>query len=168
MIREPGCSMPNNSMARLRSGPSVSAPESVWACLSTAWGATVWRRTQRPRCPKCTMDTMTPNRAIVALSVVLAVACSNDNQTPTPAPAVTLTVASGGNNVPERYSSDLWVTGAYAYTGTWGIQPRGTNAGDVLKIWSLDGSGAPTLVDSITTSGIDNVSDVQVSQDGTL
>jgi hypothetical protein len=114
------------------------------------------------------METMTINRAIVALSVVVAVACSNDNQEPPPPPAVTLTVVSGGNNVPERYSSDLWVTGTYAYTGTWGIQPRGTNAGDVLKIWSLDGSGAPTLVDSITTSGISNVSDVQVSQDGTL
>ncbi|MGH7430168.1 MAG: LVIVD repeat-containing protein, partial [Candidatus Methylomirabilaceae bacterium] len=31
----------------------------------------------------------------------------------------TLTNAAGGNNVPERYGSDLWVAGGYAYTGTW-------------------------------------------------
>ncbi|MEO8140982.1 MAG: hypothetical protein ABI742_15115, partial [Gemmatimonadota bacterium] len=28
-------------------------------------------------------------------------------------------VLAGGNNVPERYTSDLWVADGYAYTGTW-------------------------------------------------
>ena len=32
-------------------------------------------------------------------------------------------VLSGGNNVPDRYSSDLWVYGSWAYTGTWGRAP---------------------------------------------
>jgi hypothetical protein len=79
---------------------------------------------------------------------------------------VNLSVVSGGNNVPERYGSDLWVHGNYAYTGTWGGFPRSTNDGDVLKVWSLSASGAPSLVDSIKSAGINTVSDVQVSQDG--
>ena len=86
---------------------------------------------------------------------------------PTPNPTV-LTIAGGGNNVPERYSSDLWVHGSFAYTGTWGGFPRKSNAGDVLKVWSLGASGAPALVDSIKIPGISTVSDVQVSEDGQL
>jgi hypothetical protein len=77
-------------------------------------------------------------------------------------------VLSGGNNVPERYTSDLWVHGTYAYTGTWGAFPRSSNEGDVLKVWSLSASGAPSLIDSIKISGISTVSDVQVSEDGQL
>jgi hypothetical protein len=86
--------------------------------------------------------------------------------TATIATDVTLSVVSGGDNVPERYGSDLWVHGNYAYTGTWGAFPRNTELGDVLKVWSLSASGAPTLVDSIKPTGIVTVSDVQVSQDG--
>jgi len=74
-------------------------------------------------------------------------------------------VLGGGNNVPERYTSDLWVSGDYAYTGTWGFR---TAQGSALKVWHLDGAGAPTLVDSIVTAGIGTVSDVEVSNDGTL
>jgi hypothetical protein len=81
---------------------------------------------------------------------------------------VVLSIMGGGNNVPERYTSDLWVHGSYAYTGTWGGIARGDNAGDVVKIWSLGPSGAPTLVDSINVSGVGTVSDVQVSDDGQL
>jgi len=88
--------------------------------------------------------------------------------TATPPSDVTLAVLSGGNNVPERYGSDLWVHGSYAYTGTWGGFPRSTNNGDVLKIWSLSASGAPTLVDSVKAADINTVSDVQVSEDGQL
>lgn len=81
---------------------------------------------------------------------------------------VVLSIVGGGNNVPERYTSDLWVHESYAYTGTWGGLARGYNAGDVLKIWSLSPSGAPSLVDSINVSGVGTVSDVQVSDDGQL
>ncbi len=79
-----------------------------------------------------------------------------------------LGVRGGGNNVPERYGSDLWVHGGYAYTGTWGGLARGGNRGNVLKIWRLDASGAPTLADSLVLSGINTVSDVEVSADGKL
>ncbi|MGH7499425.1 MAG: LVIVD repeat-containing protein [Gemmatimonadales bacterium] len=83
-----------------------------------------------------------------------------------PAPTGAFHVLSGGDNVPDRYTSDLWVHGAYAYTGTWGGSSRAGNAGNVLNIWSLGGGGAPTLVDSLVLDGISTVSDVQVSDDG--
>jgi hypothetical protein len=88
--------------------------------------------------------------------------------TATPAANVTLGVLSGGNNVPDRYSSDLWVHGNYGYTGTWGGFPRTSEFGDVLNVWSLNASGAPSLVDSIKISGVSTVSDVQVTDDGQL
>lgn len=75
-----------------------------------------------------------------------------------------LSIVGGGNNANDRYSSDLWVHGNYAYTGTW--RNRQGNQGNVLKVWSLDASGAPLLVNSVTVPGISTVSDVQVSSDG--
>ena len=84
---------------------------------------------------------------------------------PPPPPGFELSVLGGGNNVPERFSSDLWVHGSYAYTGTWG---RREVEGNLLKIWSLDAAGAPTLADSVKISGIGTVSDVEVSSDGLL
>ncbi|MFL5491961.1 MAG: hypothetical protein ACJ8AV_11105, partial [Gemmatimonadales bacterium] len=76
-----------------------------------------------------------------------------------------LSVASGGNNVPERYSSDLWVSGNHAYTGTWNFRDA---QGDVLKVWALNAAGTPSLVDSVTVPNTGTVSDVQVSEDGQL
>lgn len=76
-----------------------------------------------------------------------------------------LSVAAGGNNVPERYGSDLWVANGYAYTGTWGNR---STLGNAVKIWRLGATGAPTLVDSIVTAGITTVSDVEVSDDNKL
>lgn len=78
------------------------------------------------------------------------------------------TVLGGGNNVAERYTSDLWVADGYAYTGTWGTRFGGTTSavGNAVKIFQLNGSGSPTLVDSIITPGIGTVSDIQVSDDG--
>ena len=94
----------------------------------------------------------------------------DDDGGPTdPPPAVpdpSLSVAAGGDNVPERYTSDLWVHGSHAYTGTWGASRRGGNAGNALKIWSLNTAGTPSLVDSIIIPGIGTVSDVEVSADG--
>ena len=76
-------------------------------------------------------------------------------------------VLDGGDNVRERYGSDLSVANGFAYTGTWGgvVRTKGV-AGNAMKIWRLDVSGAPTLADSIITSGIGTVSDIKVSPDG--
>ena len=79
--------------------------------------------------------------------------------------ASALVVAGGGNNVPERFTSDLWVHGNYAYTGTWGTRLA---PGNVIKVWQLSAAGAPALTDSVTIAGINTVSDVEVSEDGTL
>ncbi|MEO8201775.1 MAG: hypothetical protein ABI679_14695 [Gemmatimonadota bacterium] len=77
-----------------------------------------------------------------------------------------LSVAGGGGNVPERYSSDLWIHGGYGYTGTWYF--RGNTPGNALKVWQLDQGGAPVLEDSIIVANIGTVSDVEVSADGKL
>jgi len=77
-----------------------------------------------------------------------------------------MSVLAGGNNVTDRYGSDLWIhpNGAVAYTGTWGGGSRMT--GNQIKVWSLDGSGAPTLSSAVTVAGVSTISDVEVSSDG--
>jgi hypothetical protein len=123
---------------------------------------------------------------IMALLLVAAGGCSSDAgnprdpgepvgpEPPPPPPPpppsgnLTLSVAGGGNNVPERFSSDLWISGGHGYTGTWGSFPRVENRGDALKIWSLDGPAAPQLVDSIVVPNVVNVSDLEVSSDGSV
>src|SRR5438132_11511914 len=82
--------------------------------------------------------------------------------------AGTFSVQGGGNNVPERYSSDLAVANGFAYTGTWGSGRTTGVAGNAVKVWKLDPSGKPALNDSIVTSGIGTVSDIKVSPDGKL
>jgi len=78
----------------------------------------------------------------------------------------TLAPIGGGNNVPERYGSDLWVRGNVGYTGTWGGSPRGGHRGNAVKIWHLSTSGSPAIADSIVIEGINTISDLQVSDDG--
>jgi hypothetical protein len=80
----------------------------------------------------------------------------------------TLAVASGGNNDSTRYTSDLWVANGYAYSGTWDHFQRTGKAGSLLKIWQLNGGGAPVALDSILVSSVGAVSDVEVSPDGKL
>ena len=41
-------------------------------------------------------------------------------------------------------------------------------SGSLLKVWQLNGSGAPVAVDSITVANVGAVSDVEVSPDGKL
>ena len=83
-----------------------------------------------------------------------------------PPPAAGFRVRAGGDNVADRYSSDLWVHGSWAYTGTWGGSGRNGVPGNAVKIWSLDATGAPSLADSIVLPAIGTVSDIQVSDDG--
>jgi len=78
-------------------------------------------------------------------------------------------VQGGGNNVPERYGSDQWVANGYAYSGTWGTRGAAPGVrGNAVKIWQLNGTGAPVLVDSIITAGVGTISDVEVSADNRL
>ncbi len=81
---------------------------------------------------------------------------------------ITLAVKGGGNNVPERYSSDQWISGSYAYSGTWGgFALKGGVRGNAIKIWHLDpSSGVPSLADSVIIANISTVSDLAVTADG--
>ncbi|MEO6068435.1 MAG: hypothetical protein ABIQ41_10715 [Gemmatimonadales bacterium] len=74
-----------------------------------------------------------------------------------------MTVLAGGNNVPNKCTSDLWIQGSYAYTGTWG-NCNGVGA-RALHVWDV--SSGVTLVDSVRP-GLGTVSDNEVSADGTL
>ena len=71
----------------------------------------------------------------------------------------------GKGPVDDRYTSDLWVHGDHAYTGTWG--QRAELTGNVLYAWTLDGEGMPTLSDSIVVSAR-TVNDVKIRADGRL
>ena len=81
------------------------------------------------------------------------------------APAA-FSVLSGGNNVRERYSSDLSVANDYAYTGTWNWIQRATGVAGAIKVFHLGAGGAPTLVDSVRLNSVITVSDLEVSPDG--
>ena len=59
-------------------------------------------------------------------------------------------------------------SGCMATTPTPAPGASGRSEGNVLKVWSLDAAGAPTLVGSVTVPDIGTVSDVQVSEDGQL
>ncbi len=85
------------------------------------------------------------------------------------------TAAAGGSNVPDRYGADLWVNSSFAYSSTWGGQPRSVagstppgNYGNAIKVWSLSATGAPTLVDSVVIQGVQTTSDVKGTTDGKL
>ncbi len=71
----------------------------------------------------------------------------------------------GMGRVEDRYTSDLWVHGDYAYTGTWGR--RAAQPGNLLYAWTLDAQGMPTLSDSILVDAR-TVNDVKIRADGRL
>jgi hypothetical protein len=106
--------------------------------------------------------------ACTAASVVACGGGSGDGSTTGPPAGSSFQIEAGGDNVPDRYSSDLWVHGPWAYTGTWGGASRNGVPGNALKIWSLDAAGAPSLMDSVIVPAIGTVSDVQVSEDGSV
>lgn len=66
--------------------------------------------------------------------------------------------------VDERFTSDLWLHGDWAFTGTWGNRLQRGNA---VKVWRIDGS-VPSLAGTLTFPDIGTVGDVEVSRDGRL
>lgn len=63
-----------------------------------------------------------------------------------PAPVTMATLGLGA--VPERTTSELWVRGQWAYTGT----HAGPIDGNVIKVWNVAGN-VPVLVDSLVVPG---------------
>jgi hypothetical protein len=78
----------------------------------------------------------------------------------------TLTVLGNGP-VNDRFTAEVWVSGAYAYTTTWGTRTTGSVSlrGNEINIWSLAGN-TPVLADSVIVSDATTVGDVQVTSDG--
>jgi hypothetical protein len=73
-------------------------------------------------------------------------------------------VVVGRGAVAERFTSDLWVFGDVAYTGTWGVRQLPGNA---LYVWDVANPEAPELVDSITVDAT-TVNDVKIRADGAI
>ena len=75
----------------------------------------------------------------------------------------------GQGEVLDRITSDLWVHGNAAYTGTWGQRttPAGTLVGNTLNTWDISMPGVPALVNSMMVDA-GTINDVKVSEDGTL
>ena len=108
--------------------------------------------------------------AVGAAALVALAGCKSSptDANPTPVPSRPFTVLAGGDNVQARYSSDLWVQGGYAYTGTWNWIERtsGVASRAALNVFQLGATGQPTLVDSLIIPNVTTVSDVEVSPDG--
>jgi hypothetical protein len=84
---------------------------------------------------------------------LLAGACSPDIPTIEPGivepPASAALPVLGLGAVTERGTSELWVHGEWAYTGT---VSKGATVGNVVKVWNVAGD-APVLVDSLLVPG---------------
>jgi hypothetical protein len=74
----------------------------------------------------------------------------------------TFTVLGGGNNVPSRFTSDLWVHGSAGYTGTWGTR---TLQGNVIDAWDISGA-VPVAKSGYAIPDVGTISDLQTSDDG--
>ncbi|HEX4632209.1 MAG TPA: hypothetical protein VH163_00135, partial [Gemmatimonadales bacterium] len=77
---------------------------------------------------------------------------------------------AGGDNFPDRYSSDFSIDtlAPYAYSGSWEYAQRTGKSGSTVAVWKLDSAGAPSLLNTIPVSQVTAVSDVKVSPDGKL
>ncbi len=71
----------------------------------------------------------------------------------------------GRGVVSDRFTSDLWAHGDFAYTGTWNC--RNGLCGDRLHVWDVSNSSAPTLTDVVVVDA-GTVNDVKVRADGAI
>ncbi len=69
----------------------------------------------------------------------------------------------------DRFTSDLWVNGTVAYTGTWSARdgPAGLQGGNIIYVWDISSPSSPRLTDSITVNA-GTVNDVKIREDGRL
>ena len=119
------------------------------------------------------MPALAPLRRLAApLALTLALAgCGGDDPPsappgPDPDPRVTAVLPVRGlGAVVGRYTGEVAVRGATAYTTTWGRQ--GSRVGDALYVWDVSGP-VPLLADSVFVESAATLGDVQLSDDGTL
>ena len=84
---------------------------------------------------------------------------------PTPIPP-TFTVV-GRANPNQRVTSDLWVHGTVAYTGTVDLGGAGA-AANTLWVWDVSNPATPVGAGSLVMDGVGSVGDVKIRADGTL
>ena len=72
---------------------------------------------------------------------------------------------TGTGPVTSRFTSDVWVHGDYAYTGTWSC--RNSACGDRMHAWNVSNPASPVLTDAVLVNAR-VVNDVKVRADGTL
>lgn len=75
----------------------------------------------------------------------------------------------GQGVVSERFTSDLWVAGTAAYTGTWSTRDvaGGPNPGNSLYVWDVANPAQPVLANSLQVNAT-TVNDVKVRAAGDL
>ncbi len=71
----------------------------------------------------------------------------------------------GRGQVTDRFTSDLWVHGDFAYTGTWNV--RNGVPGDRLFTWDVSTPSSPILTDSLILDAV-TVNDVKIRADGAI
>jgi hypothetical protein len=108
-----------------------------------------------------------PRNSIVILLAGLSVGACDDPADPDPTDHDFTVVGTGP--VADRFTSDLWVHGDRAYTGTWGIRTASGVAtpGNVLNVWDVSDPGSPRLETSVAVDAR-TVNDVKITPDGTL
>jgi hypothetical protein len=72
----------------------------------------------------------------------------------------------GRGEVTSHFTSDLWVHGAVAYTGTWNVRGDG-DQGNTLNAWDISNPASPQLTHFLTVDAR-TVNDVKVRSDGAL
>ncbi len=75
----------------------------------------------------------------------------------------------GAGRWTEQYTSDLWLHGDVAYTGSWGARasPVGTRFGNALHAWDISDPTAPRRTHTVEVDAR-TVNDVKIRDDGTL
>ncbi|MFQ5702773.1 MAG: LVIVD repeat-containing protein [Gemmatimonadales bacterium] len=75
----------------------------------------------------------------------------------------------GRGSVTDRFTSDIWVHGNYAYTGTWSTRSANgvPRSGNLLYVWDVSNAAQPSRTDSIAVDAR-TVNDVKVRADGLI
>ena len=77
--------------------------------------------------------------------------------------SVSATIVASANGVSvevDRFTSDIWVHGNYAYTGTWAARGPGLGLGNALFVWDISTPAAPVRTDSVKIDAV-TVNDVE-------